>query len=174
MKNQIFLRHIAGFTVGGLLFYGIIPFCFYMISRLLVIQSLILPDQWWIEVICVILALVGIFFAIASNITLVLIGKGGPTEGMGVAISPKTKHLVTIGVYRYTRNPMVFGTFMNYFAFALYLKSGGLVILLFLLLPFFLLYLKKSEEKRMLNDFGEEYKEYQKRVSFLIPWRSFK
>lgn len=172
MKKSIIFRHIAGFAIGSLLFYGLIPFIFYIFSHLSAFQSLSLPDQVWIDVICVIIALIGIFFALASNIMLLTIGKGGPTEGMGIAVSPKTQHIVKKGVYKYTRNPMVFGTFSCYFAFALYLKSGGLILLIFLLLPFFLLYLKKSEEKRMYRDFGEEYIEYKKNVSFFFPWLS--
>lgn len=170
MNFRNILRHMAGFTIGGLLFYGIIPFFFYIFSRLSVIQFLSLPDQLWIDVLSGIIACVGVFFALSSNIMLVRIGKGGPTEGFGVAISPKTRHIVTKGVYRYTRNPMVFGTFSCYFAFSLYLKSGGLLIFIFLLLPFFMLYLKKSEEKRMYRDFGDEYIEYKKHVSFFFPW----
>ena len=170
MDVKTILRHIAGFTVGGLLFYGIIPALLYMISTLSFMQALILPDIILIDICTVLIIFIGIFFAIASNLALVMIGKGGPTEGHGVAVSPKTQHIVTKGVYQYTRNPMVFGTFLCYFAFALYLKSGGLIIFLFLLLPFFLLYLKKSEEKRMLSDFGEGYLAYKERVSFFFPW----
>ncbi len=170
MNTKIILRHVAGFTAGGLLFYGIIPFIFYIISRISVIQLLALPDQLWMDALWIVLALIGIFFALSSNIMLVTIGKGGPTEGLGIAISPKTKHIVTKGVYRYTRNPMVFGTILNYLAFAIYLESGGLIIFIFLLLPLFLLYLKKSEEKRMVRDFREEYLTYKKRVSFFFPW----
>jgi protein-S-isoprenylcysteine O-methyltransferase Ste14 len=170
MNKSNILRHIAGFTVGFSLFYLFIPFCFFMVSKISFIQILALPDQIWINILCIGFAVIGMFFALASNLMLVMIGKGGPTEGLGVAISPKTQHIVTKGVYKYTRNPMVFGTFSCYFAFALYLKSGGLILFIFLLLPLFLGYLKKSEENRMFRDFGEEYMDYKKRVSFFFPW----
>jgi len=90
----------------------------------------------------------------------VFIGKGGPTEGAGIALSPKTKKLVTSGPYKYTRNTMVFGAFCLYFGFSILLNSLVNVFVLSFLLLFALQYLKSSEEKRLLKDFGQDFLNY--------------
>jgi len=104
-----------------------------------------------------------------SNTALLFIGKGGPTEGFGVEVSPRTKFLVTSGPYRYTRNPMVFGAYSIYLALAVFINSYQSIILVVIFLPVIIFYLKKSEEKRLLTDFGEDYLKYREKVSLLIP-----
>ncbi|MBP6284153.1 MAG: isoprenylcysteine carboxylmethyltransferase family protein, partial [Paludibacteraceae bacterium] len=102
------------------------------------------------------------------------IGKGGPTEGLGVSISPQTKKLVTIGPYKYSRNPMVFGAFSLYVSIVIFLNSIiGLISLLILLL-IAINYLRLSEEKRLYKDFGDEYIDYKKKVSMIFPIKRLK
>jgi protein-S-isoprenylcysteine O-methyltransferase Ste14 len=43
------------------------------------------------------------------------------------------------------------------------------LICLFAFLPVGIVYLKVSEEKRLLKDFGDEFIEYKKSVSMLFP-----
>jgi len=111
----------------------------------------------------------GLFFLIWSNIFLVSRGKGGPTEGFGISISPKTRYLVIKGPYRFTRNPMAFGALSIYFSITLFLNSltGFVVVIVIMLVA--IIYLKTSEEKRLLKDFGDEYLQYKKKVSMIVP-----
>jgi protein-S-isoprenylcysteine O-methyltransferase Ste14 len=102
-----------------------------------------------------------------------MVGKGGPAEGLGIAISPKTKRLVTVGPYRYSRNPMVFGAFMLYVSVAIVCNSIVCLACLLIFLPFGIGYLKFSEETRLLKDFGDEFREYRKKVPMLFPVRLF-
>jgi len=118
-----------------------------------------------------VLLLIGIIFLLWSNLYLFQIGKGGPAEGMGVAISPRTKKLVISGPYRYCRNPMVFGALSVYLALVIYLNSISGLISLIILLCGAMFYLKYSEEKRLLRDFGSDYIEYRKKVPMIIPLR---
>jgi len=97
-------------------------------------------------------------------------GKGGPAEGFGVAVSPRTEHLVVTGPYRWSRNPMVFGALTCYTALVLFWGTIGGLIVLAILFPCSVFYLKRSEETRLLNDFGKEYEIYKKRVSMIVPW----
>jgi protein-S-isoprenylcysteine O-methyltransferase Ste14 len=57
-----------------------------------------------------------------------VIGKGGPVEIGNIEISPKTENLAVSGPYKNTRNPMLFGTFLVYLAFALFINSITSVI----------------------------------------------
>jgi protein-S-isoprenylcysteine O-methyltransferase Ste14 len=166
------LRYITGYIVGISIFVILIPLGLIRLSKI--------GEPWNIpltgdETIRLILAaplfILGAIFAIWSNIVLLTFGKGGPTEAFNIAISPKTKKLVIVGPYKYTRNPMVFGAFTLYTSIGIALNS---LLCLICLLVFFLLmrfYLKHSEEKRLLRDFGDEYKEYQRKVSMIFPMK---
>jgi protein-S-isoprenylcysteine O-methyltransferase Ste14 len=115
------------------------------------------------------LLLVGLLFVLWSNVSLVTRGRGGPTDGFGVAISPRTEKLVVSGPYQYSRNPMVFGVLSAYFSISLLLGSSGGLAVLAVLSPLFVFYLRRVEEPRLLIDFGEEYEEYRRNVSMIIP-----
>ncbi|MBI4798565.1 MAG: isoprenylcysteine carboxylmethyltransferase family protein [Desulfarculus sp.] len=116
------------------------------------------------------LGLLGFFFALWSNLALLRQGRGGPTDLLNVAISPRTKRLVTSAPYAYTRNPMVFGMLCVYLALALYLDSwpAFLAVIAFALVV--RLYVLPSEEQRLSRDFGQQYQEYRRRVPMLVPW----
>jgi protein-S-isoprenylcysteine O-methyltransferase Ste14 len=170
MKELV--RYILGYAIGFSIFILLIPF---LLIKLSAVFDLLLRDEP-IHNISLQVALsapffiLGTLFLIWSNITLFKIGKGGPTDGFGMAISPRTRKLVIIGPYRYTRNPMVFGAFSAYLALSIFLDS--LLCILVLLVFFFIaaMYLRASEEKRLLKDFGNEFAEYKKRVPMIIPF----
>jgi protein-S-isoprenylcysteine O-methyltransferase Ste14 len=165
------LRHVLGFAVGITLFMILIPLGIVYLSQV-VDSSLGLPrfhDVAVRLVFAVPLLLCGGVYVLWSNLFLVLRGKGGPAEGFGVAISPRTERLVATGPYRNTRNPMVFGALSIYYSIAVYLGTiGGLLILLLFsaLVP---VYLRRAEEPRLLSEFGGEYEAYRKRVSMIVP-----
>jgi protein-S-isoprenylcysteine O-methyltransferase Ste14 len=165
------LRHIVGFAIGTTIFVILIPLAIVSLSE--VIDTALSLNRFVGSTARLFFAVpiftVGVIYILWSNIFLVVRGKGGPTEGFGVAISPRTERLVTTGPYRNTRNPMVFGAFSVYFALAIFIGSvGGLILLtIFFVLASF--YLKRVEEPRLINDFGDEYKEYQRRVSMIVP-----
>ncbi len=85
-------------------------------------------------------------------------------------VSPKTQNLVVTGPYRYTRNPMLFGACVYYYAVAVYLNSVIAVALVALFMTFMLIFVKLTEERRLLKDFGNDYEEYRQRVSMFVPW----
>lgn len=164
-------RHIVGFTIGTAIFLIFIPLAIVSLSE--IIDTAFSLNRFVGSTARLFFAApifaVGVVYMLWSNLFLVVKGKGGPAEGFGVAISPRTERLVTTGPYRNTRNPMVFGAFSVYFALAIFIGSvGGLILLLiFFVLASF--YLKRVEEPRLINDFGDEYKEYQRRVSMIVP-----
>jgi protein-S-isoprenylcysteine O-methyltransferase Ste14 len=113
---------------------------------------------------------VGIFFVVWFNLFLFMRGKGGPTDFSGVSVSPQTQRLVTTGPYRFTRNPMVFGTNAVYLSLAIYLNSWGALIAWLLFFVFLVQFAVSREEERLLNDFGQQYSEYRARTSKIIPF----
>ena len=170
------MRYIIGYVFGFTIFLLLIPFGLYELTKLdyllsgrVLINSMILQ-----YIISLLIFLTGAYFMIWSNVFLFNIGKGGPADGLGVSISPQTKKLVTIGPYRYSRNPMVFGAFSLYVSIVIFLNSiiGLISLLIFLFIA--INYLRLSEEKRLLKDFGDEYIDYKKKVSMIFPIKRFK
>jgi protein-S-isoprenylcysteine O-methyltransferase Ste14 len=166
------LQQLIGYFLGGLMVLILFPLGIYLLSKTLddlihfqLISSFAL--RW---VITIILLAVGAVFAIWSLIIQNIIGQGGPVEVANIEISPKTKNLVVTGPYRYTRNPMLFGTFMVYSAYAILLNSITALLIVCVFITLMLSFVVRSEEKRLLKDFGSQYEEYRKRVSMIIPW----
>ena len=111
------IRHILGFTIGFAIFVIIAPIGIYYISA--AIDAFLglgrFDDTLWI-ILAAPFLIAGLTLVIWSNLFLVIRGKGGPADGFGVAISPRSENLVITGPYRYTRNPMVFGAYSSYIA----------------------------------------------------------
>ena len=165
-------KMILGYIVGGLLVIVLVPSTIYIITslfdnvyRIEIIQNTI--TRW---IIIIILLVIGLIYGIWSVIIQNTIGQGGPVEIGNIEISPKTKNLVVSGPYKNTRNPMLFGTFLLYLAFALFINSVTSVVLVSAVFVFMLTVVVKMEEKRLLKDFGNQYEEYRKKVSMFIPW----
>ena len=165
-------KMVLGYIVGGLLVIVLVPSIIFIISslfdnvyRLEIIQNPII--KW---VIIIIMFVIGLIYGIWSIIIQNTIGEGGPVEIGNIEISPKTKNLVVSGPYKNTRNPMLFGAFLIYLAFALFINSITSVALVCAIFVFMLTVIVKMEEKRLLKDFGNQYEEYRKKVSMFIPW----
>lgn len=167
---------MMGYVLGVTVFLLLIPFGLYELCK----SDFLLPDRVLINstitryLISSLFLLTGVYFMIWSNVFLFKIGKGGPADGFGISISPQTKKLVTVGPYKYSRNPMVFGAFSLYISMVIFLNSIiGLVTLLISLL-IAIVYLKLSEEQRLLKDFGDDYIEYKRKVSMIFPMKRFR
>ena len=165
-------KMILGYIVGGLLVIVLVPSIIYIITslfdnvyRIEIIQNTII--RW---IIIIILLVIGLIYGIWSVIIQNTVGQGGPVEIGNIEISPKTKNLVVSGPYKNTRNPMLFGTFLIYLAFALIINSITSVVIVCAIFVFMLTVVVKMEEKRLLKDFGNQYEEYRKKVSMFIPW----
>jgi len=165
-------KFIAGYIVGGLLVFVLVPSIIYVLTSLLneIIRLEIFQNpiiQW---TIIILLLVVGSIYGFWSVLIQNTVGEGGPLEIGAIEISPKTKKLVVSGPYKNTRNPMLFGTFLLYLAFAFFINSIIAVVLVILLFAFMLTVVVKEEEKRLLKDFGTQYEDYRNKVSMFIPW----
>ena len=165
-------KMILGYIAGGLLVLVLVPSIIYIITslfdnvyRLEFIHNSVI--KW---IIIILLLVIGLIYGIWSVIIQNTVGKGGPLEIGNIEISPKTKNLVVSGPYRNTRNPMLFGTFSLYLAFAIYINSITSVVLVCVIFILMLTFVVKMEEKRLLKDFGNQYEEYRRKVSMFIPW----
>jgi protein-S-isoprenylcysteine O-methyltransferase Ste14 len=95
---------------------------------------------------------------------LFLSGRGTPHP-----FAAKTKRLVASGPYAVVRNPMVYGMGLLVLGAALWLGSGGLWLGFVCLVLFVLWFVPGYEEHDMERRFGEEYRQYCRRVPRWIP-----
>jgi protein-S-isoprenylcysteine O-methyltransferase Ste14 len=169
MKN---LRFIIGYIIGISIFGILLPFILIFLSKTLdQFINLYFISNFYIR-LCVSLPVfcIGLIFAVWSTISLLLIGKGGPTDVFNVAISPRSQKLVIVGPYRYSRNPMVFGMLSVYFSISVFLNSFIDLLFCLSLIPMVIFYLKQTEENRLTKDFGEEFLLYKSKVAMIFPF----
>jgi len=77
--------------------------------------------------------------------------------------------LVTGGIYNKIRHPIYLGNLLSSLATALIFSSwGGLLIILFAMVPS-IVYRIKVEEEFLLRHFGAEYRQYMDRTGRMIP-----
>jgi protein-S-isoprenylcysteine O-methyltransferase Ste14 len=78
--------------------------------------------------------------------------------------------LTTRGAYAVVRHPVYLGAVLIWLGLALaFLSVLTLAIALAYVIPFYILYLR-VEENMMIQSFGDEYREYRKRVPMLLPF----
>ena len=138
-------RYILGYLIGFFIFIFLIPFLLYKLDSVTItLIGVRIINNYNLQIIISIpFLLIGMILAVWSNIVLFIIGKGGPADGFGVEVSPRTKKLVIKGPYRNSRHPMVFGMFLVYFGLAIYLDS--LVCIAVLIFLFFLIIVMRMD-----------------------------
>ena len=171
MKSQTILRHCLGYCVGFAVFLAGIPCGLWTIAAKLDRQ---LPVELISDVrvrlgLSLVLGLLGIVFVVWSNLYLFLVGRGGPADGFGVALSPRSRVLVTTGPYRHTRNPMVFGALTGYCAIAVYLNSLVALAAVAAFAVLATLNIRLLEERRLARDFGASFEQYRRDVPRFVP-----
>ncbi len=122
-----------------------------------------LPRKTLFLIAGVVLALPGLYLMGASNVSLRTVGSGANAFRL-------TRRIVAQDVYRYTRNPMSLGYYL--LALSIAFLSGSTLLALYVLLgliPAHLFFLKFFEERELELRFGEPYKQYRQKVSFMIP-----
>ena len=82
---------------------------------------------------------------------------------------PDRHKLITQGVFSRIRHPLYLGRNLRSFGFALFFSSlWGALLMAFSGLGFLIRI--HVEEKMLLEEFGDDYREYQKRTKKLIPY----
>jgi protein-S-isoprenylcysteine O-methyltransferase Ste14 len=108
---------------------------------------------------------IGLFIFIAGFIFMSIciidfarIGKG--------TLSPfdPTRHLVTKGLYRFSRNPMYFGVLVTLLGESLFFRSISLFVYSLFFFITFSLFIFLYEEPHLSDVYGGEYDEYRKKV----------
>ena len=152
--------HFFGYLLGLLIFVIGIPALMLLVSGRPWPYA---PDSTLLRVISVLFVICGLVLSIYSIVYMRIVGKGNPFDAYGHEVAPRTRHLMTEGPYGLCRNPMLVG---------IYIYDVGILVWLWSVLPLFVFLIEailltlqvRSEEKRLENDFGQEYLDYKKRV----------
>ena len=160
------LREIAGYVTGGVVFVLLLPFFMWLSSGKIALW----PIEPWRLVTSVILSTTGLALSIWAIIHMRYKGDGNPMDAFGHEMAPRTQHLMTDGPYRLSRNPMLTGIFLYLIGFIFWLWTWQSAVF-FVVFASAMLFQVRSEEKRLLRDFGEEYQAYCRQTGRFFPKR---
>ena len=158
------LKEILGYALGGLMFVLLIPTLMWSVSGM---PNLLATPVARI-VIGLVLAVLGLSLSVWSIVYMRHKGDGNPMDAFGHEVAPRTKHLMTDGPYRLSRNPMLTGSFVYFAGVCVWLWTWQ-ALLVFVGFIIIMLLQVRSEEKRLRKDFGEEYEAYCRRTGRFWP-----
>lgn len=153
------MRNAIGYCLGFLVFVAGIPALMWWASGRPFTWT---PSASWI-IISIILMVSGLSLSVWSIIHMRKVGEGNPFDAYNHEVAPRTKHLMTDGPYKYSRNPMLLGVYIYDIGVMLWLMSWW-PLLIFAAEVILLTLQVRSEEKRLEADFGEEYIAYKQSV----------
>jgi protein-S-isoprenylcysteine O-methyltransferase Ste14 len=116
--------------------------------------------------------LTGYIFSLGSIVQLYQAGLGLPWGD--VDESAQSTRLVTTGLYRHTRNPMIFGTLCLLAGFGCAAQSAsGMILFPSTFAIILYVWVSRLEGPALEERFGQEYVDYKKNTPFLFPrpWR---
>ena len=153
------MKNAFGYLLGFLVFIAGIPAIMWWVSGR--------PFPWapvWLKAVpAAILLVIGLCLSIWAIVYMKKVGEGNPFDAYNHEVAPRTKHLMTDGPYRFSRNPMLVGVYIYDIGLILWLQNWW-PVLVFAVEVAFLTLQVRAEEKRLEADFGDEYRAYKQRV----------
>ena len=153
------MKNAYGYLLGFLVFVAGIPTLMWWVSGR--------PFPWvptpLVAIVSAILMIVGLALSIWAIVHMKKVGEGNPFDAYNHEVAPRTKHLMTDGPYRFSRNPMLLGIYIYDIGVMLWLLSWW-PLLVCAVEVFFLTVQVRSEEDRLEKDFGDEYRNYKQHV----------
>ena len=155
----IFMKQIIGYLLGFVIFIVGIPALMWWVAGMPSIADIPVGRLY----LAILLSLAGLALSVWSIVYMKRVGKGNPFDAMGHEVAPRTRHLMTDGPYKMSRNPMLSGTYLYYIGVLVALWNGW-ALLVFAIIAIVMMLQVRSEEKRLEADFGQEYLDYKKRT----------
>ena len=157
------MKQVFGYVLGFSIFIVGIPALMWLVAGMPALADLPVGRLY----LAALITLMGLSLSVWSIVYMKRVGKGNPFDAMGHEVAPRTKHLMTDGPYRMSRNPMLSGTYLYYIGVLIALWSWW-ALLVFAVIATIMMLQVRSEEKRLEADFGEEYLDYKKRTGRFI------
>jgi len=155
--------------------YGF-PLTIYLLVRFFGLDSTGLNASLWSTLLGV--GELGMLISMIVGYALLFIGIGIFIQGWRELYRAHQKNeLVTTGLYRFVRHPQYAGLFLGLFGEGIVHWPTLFSVAIFPIIVIAYTYLARSEEKKVIAQFGDDYREYQTRVPMFIPrmnqWRQF-
>ena len=157
------MKQVLGYFLGFAIFIAGIPAVMWLVSGRPAFADIPAGRLY----LSALIAVAGLSLSVWSIIYMKRVGKGNPFDAMGHEVAPRTRHLMTDGPYKLSRNPMLSGTYLYYVGAVVALWTWW-ALLVFASVAGLMKLQVRSEEKRLEADFGEEYLEYKKRTGRFI------
>ena len=164
-KFAFTMKQILGYFLGFAIFIAGIPALMWWVSGTPSLADIPVGRLY----LAILIALAGLALSIWSIVYMKHVGKGNPFDAMGHEVAPRTKHLMTDGPYKISRNPMLSGTYLYYIGILIALWSWW-ALLIFAVIATVMMLQVRSEEKRLEAYFGQEYLDYKKRTGRFITF----
>lgn len=153
------MKQILGYLLGFSIFIVGIPALMWLVAGMPAPTDIPALRLF----IGVLIALAGLAISVWSIVYMKRVGKGNPFDAMGHEVAPRTKHLMTDGPYKWSRNPMLTGTYLYYIGVMIAVWNVWALIVFAVVATVMMLQVR-SEEKRLEADFGQEYLDYKMKV----------
>ncbi len=157
------MKQVLGYFLGFAIFIVGIPALMWLVSGRPAFTDLPTGRLF----VSALIAIAGLSLSVWSIVYMKRVGKGNPFDAMGHEVAPRTKHLMTEGPYKLSRNPMLSGTYLYYVGIAVALWTWW-ALLVFAVVASLMMLQVRSEEKRLEADFGDEYLEYKEHTGRFI------
>lgn len=157
------MKQVFGYALGFSIFIAGIPALMWLVAGMPSLADLPVGRLY----LAALVALMGLVLSVWSIVYMKRVGKGNPFDAMGHEVAPRTKHLMTDGPYKMSRNPMLSGTYLYYIGVIIALWCWW-SLLVFVVIAVVMMLQVRSEEKRLEADFGQEYLDYKKRTGRFI------
>jgi protein-S-isoprenylcysteine O-methyltransferase Ste14 len=155
--------------------YGF-PLTIYFMVRFFGLDSTHLSANLWSTLLGV--GELGMMISMVLGYALLFVGIGLFAQGWRELYrAQKEKRLVTGGLYAFVRHPQYTGLFVGLFGEGVVHWPTIFSVTLFPVIVLVYWLLARREEKRVLEEFGDEYRAYQKFVPMFFPrfdqWKNF-
>ncbi|MEX2496628.1 MAG: isoprenylcysteine carboxylmethyltransferase family protein [Woeseia sp.] len=149
--------------------YGF-PLTIYLIARYTGFDREYISANLWSTLLGV--GPTGMLIAMIIGYSLVIVGIGLFAQGWRQVYRARGKdQLVTDGLYRFVRHPQYTGLFIALFGEGVVHWPTLFSVGLFPLIVFAYYRLARSEERKMIEEFGDAYRNYRRQVPMFIPLR---
>ena len=147
--------------------YGF-PLTVYLMVRFFGLDRAHLDANLWSTLLDV--GPLGMMLSMVAGYVLLFIGIGLFAQGWRELYrARKEKRLATDGLYALVRHPQYTGLFVGLFGEGIVHWPTVFSVALFPVIVLVYVLLARSEEKRVLAEFGDEYRAYQERVPMFLP-----
>ena len=160
------MKQVLGYFLGFAIFIVGIPALMWLVSGRPAFTDLPTGRLF----VSALIAIAGLSLSVWSIVYMKRVGKGNPFDAMGHEVAPRTKHLMTEGPYKLSRNPMLSGSYLYYVGIVVVFWTWW-ALLVFAIVASLMMLQVRSEEKRLEADFGDEYLAYKKRTGRFVTLR---